>query len=971
MSAGSEDASRLREELIAHQHYLRRVARGLLADQFAADDLVQETLLRSMERPPALDRPLRPWLRTVLTSRAKDRARREGRRAEREASTSRATHHVSAAEEAARIDVCRALLEAVRALRDPYRTAIRMRFEEELEPAEIARRLELPVETVRTQIKRGLAQLREQLELGHSGKPEAWIGAIAAFLALGLRPRRPRPSWWIGLTAATVTGLVAGTLLLVRRERERPAAAEPVAAAAMDLHEELAAPGGAEISRGAAVGAPGLAEIRVSVVFEHSRQPVADAQLSVRSATGFEAREATDPDGQALLSLPIDRVLQLEIAESDRSLGASLSLAESWASDLSAGVTIPVRALCDVRGTAVHAEHGAKAGVLIRAIEGNFPHFFDGSDPKVVGETRTDDSGAFELSRVPVDAALLATDDEGSIYGLFGPPEITAGNDSSWQPSRPRRRQEFLDAGDPPFIRYHDVVPFLVSVRGADGAPIQGARLELLGSGFTYRLGATDAAGRHSFGNLVTARSLSLIVSADGHAVQIHGPFLMRPAISEYSVSLEPERLIQGRVLASDGAPLDGASVLARPERSDGSIDPIQPGTRIPFPLQARALGGPVETDDAGGFHISGVGRGAYMLEAWHAGRLLCRRVAHGGDAGVELKAAPAGHCELRFHGAVTDAITGRPIQSFRVVMQEEDRESHEARGDARGFEICALSPGRWTHLVTADGYAPFSTNSRHFGPGSHRIDAALQPSRELRLKIEDVHGTPGANLWVSALRQSPYERNPTVAAGFAGALGYTDADGKLLLQGLPAGRIEVLVWPRYSNLAPQFSLDLTEPPAETVVLRLDLDWTTPRREVRLTLVEEGTDREFSYSDRMDLDLRAFDGAGNRLLTVLLWHSSPVDWSRTECVRSVPGEGGGATLERVASPTPWWWFGPGPLFFNAGRVILPAMPLPVGMVRMRVETPGYEPLDQSIEVPEAPVPASVRLSLVPRRDEPR
>lgn len=968
MSAGSEDRSRLREELIAHQEYLRRVARGLLADQFAADDLVQETLLRSMEHPPALDRPIRPWLKAVLRSRLKDRVRREGRRAQREASSSRADHEASAADEAARQDVCHALLQAVRSLREPYRTIIRMRFEEELETAEIARRQGLPLETIRTQIKRGLAHLREHLDRGHGGRPEAWIGAITAFLTLGLLPRRPKGIRWAGFATATTAALVGVTILYVlisRRDQGPLPVAEPTIAAASQPSPELAPPGAADISRAAAVLEPETGWLRVSVVFEHSRQPVADAHLSVRSSTGFVAQQSTGPDGQTILSLPVDQALELEVAESDRNLSASIPLAETWASDPSTGVTIPVRAVCEVRGTAVHAEHGAMKGVLVRAIDGTFPHFYDGSPPRVLAETTTDASGGFALSRVPVDAAIMVTDGTGSIFGLHGPPELTSGNDSSWRLSRPREPHDFLDSGDPVFIRYHDVVPFRVTVRGADGMPIEGARLELQGTGFTYRLGTSDAEGHHTFGNLVSARMLTLSVSAAGHAPQIHGPFQLRPAVSEYTVELGPELAIEGRVLSREGAPLVGAKVMARPELSNGSPDPLQPGTVLPIATRLQAARGPVEVDESGAFRITGVGASPYVLEARLSGHLVCRGIARGGETGVELRTSSSEACEVRFFGSVTDAQTGHPIDGFRVVIEEEAGESHEVRGGASGFDLCALSPGRWILLVAAEGYAPFSTVPRSYGPGRHRIDVPLQPSRVLRLRIEDVHGTPGASMWAVATRQSPYDRGPTAESGFAGAVGRADGDGVILLRDVPAGRFDLLVWPRFSCIASQFTMDLSEPPEETVELHLDLDWTTPRREVRLALVEQGTEREISYAGVDDLDLNAFDDAGNRLLTVVWRKSWPIDWSRLEVLRFPSGAGAAVTIERSAPPTPWWWLGPTPLFFNADRVIMPTFPLPVGRVRLRVESPGFEPLEQEFEIPGDPAPVALRLVLAP------
>jgi len=55
------------------------------------------------------------------------------------------------------------VLQAVAELDDHYREVVRLRFFEDLTPTEIAARLRLPVETVRTRVKRGLAQVHRAL----------------------------------------------------------------------------------------------------------------------------------------------------------------------------------------------------------------------------------------------------------------------------------------------------------------------------------------------------------------------------------------------------------------------------------------------------------------------------------------------------------------------------------------------------------------------------------------------------------------------------------------------------------------------------------------------------------------------------------------------------------------------------------------------------------------------------------------
>ena len=71
-------------QVTAEMAWLRRLARALLRDQ-DAEDLVQDAWLAAAERPPAEDRPLRPWLGGLLRNLAKMRARARRRREAREA----------------------------------------------------------------------------------------------------------------------------------------------------------------------------------------------------------------------------------------------------------------------------------------------------------------------------------------------------------------------------------------------------------------------------------------------------------------------------------------------------------------------------------------------------------------------------------------------------------------------------------------------------------------------------------------------------------------------------------------------------------------------------------------------------------------------------------------------------------------------------------------------------------------------
>src|SRR5689334_12787809 len=85
------------DELLAHGRELRRLARALVGDA-AADDVVQDTWVASLSRPPRDERPIAPWLARVAKNLAINRRREEERRARRELATHEERHAPSSDE---------------------------------------------------------------------------------------------------------------------------------------------------------------------------------------------------------------------------------------------------------------------------------------------------------------------------------------------------------------------------------------------------------------------------------------------------------------------------------------------------------------------------------------------------------------------------------------------------------------------------------------------------------------------------------------------------------------------------------------------------------------------------------------------------------------------------------------------------------------------------------------------------------
>ncbi len=191
------------ESLWTHAGFVRSLARALLADETAAEDVAQETLLAALQHPPRRAGSLRPWLGRIARNLARQRWRGDARRAERERAAARGelgSHEALLARE----EILQRVVTAVRALGEPQRTAVLLRFYEGLPPRAIARRTGVSVDAVNARLKRGLARLR--LALGRDARD--WRPALALLVG--------SPSMLVsgaGPTAALITALKTKTAL--------------------------------------------------------------------------------------------------------------------------------------------------------------------------------------------------------------------------------------------------------------------------------------------------------------------------------------------------------------------------------------------------------------------------------------------------------------------------------------------------------------------------------------------------------------------------------------------------------------------------------------------------------------------------------------------------------------------------------------------------------------------------------------
>ncbi len=200
----TDDISRL----LAEERWVRSLARSLLRDPAAADDVVQEAWLAAISHPPAVGRPLRPWLRQVVRNFAWMHLRAAGRRSRREGMASSRQATAMPDEMVRQAMLHRELVDEVLALEAPYRTVILMRFFRDMTPAEIASDMGVPASTVRVQLMRGLDRLRDRARSRWGDGEHQWTTALFVVAGGGIRPGRVIPRGAAVASLAVVIGAI-------------------------------------------------------------------------------------------------------------------------------------------------------------------------------------------------------------------------------------------------------------------------------------------------------------------------------------------------------------------------------------------------------------------------------------------------------------------------------------------------------------------------------------------------------------------------------------------------------------------------------------------------------------------------------------------------------------------------------------------------------------------------------------------
>ena len=158
------------DELVRrHQSMVFSLSYHFLHDRETAEEVAQEVFLTLHRHLAEIESPAHAeyWLRKVAAQRSMDEARRRKRRPQ--------VALEAVAEPAAKPSpedpmVGEVLRRLIATLPEAPRMVMVMRYQEDLDPTEIAALLEMPLATVKSHLQRSLAVLREKLERRSKGE---------------------------------------------------------------------------------------------------------------------------------------------------------------------------------------------------------------------------------------------------------------------------------------------------------------------------------------------------------------------------------------------------------------------------------------------------------------------------------------------------------------------------------------------------------------------------------------------------------------------------------------------------------------------------------------------------------------------------------------------------------------------------------------------------------------------------------
>ena len=143
---------------------LRRIALLMVGDRDRAEDLAHDALLRAYRRWGRIrNEDPGPYVRTALINLCRNYHRRRGLE-RRHLAEVRTNPELASPDDTRRVDDALRVAHALQVLSPVRRAAIVLRFYDDMTEAEVARTLDRPLNTVKSDVRRALSTLREALD---------------------------------------------------------------------------------------------------------------------------------------------------------------------------------------------------------------------------------------------------------------------------------------------------------------------------------------------------------------------------------------------------------------------------------------------------------------------------------------------------------------------------------------------------------------------------------------------------------------------------------------------------------------------------------------------------------------------------------------------------------------------------------------------------------------------------------------
>ena len=845
---------------LAHTGFVQGLARALLGADSAVDDVVQETWLAAARSGPDDPARMKGWLGGVVRRLSAGVYRKRATERRLAPGVTVKPDAPSTQEVVAREEMRREVVEGMLQLREPYRSALLLRYYEDLPPRAVAARLGIPVETARTRIKRGLEKLRRELDDRPGGRA-AWMPAVGGLS--GLAPGKAAGGVGAGLlaiAALVLVGLGVGLWWGLGGDDEEPPAP------AADL-ADLTGAGGA----GDAAGRGATLEGNAAGIVPGARAaPTGTAQVM-----GFIRRGGV-PEARTVRLWHIgDFENDLDGRQQARRLeGVGLARAADQSADADArgrfafeGLGVGMYVLgVEATGGALHtrllsiaADGVVASGSLLLP---------SGDERLALHVTKADRSpfvGLVSLHRRDVEKGNAArtnlvaeTDNSGRVTfegldsGAVWIEIIGEGTRTNATVVVPQSEVVKLVLGattqvvDGRVLSHEGRMPIpeaTIRVSSETPGPV-GVRRRF--ENWSVR---TDEKGEFRIGYTPGSESAKLVVTAPGHARLVHRTAEGKAA-EPLTLLLHPETSITGLVRNATGAPVGGIVVTARRVEGHGGF---------------RDLGWDLKearSDRAGRYALGGLQAGTYVVYARGAGHASSEigRARLGGFNPYLVEVPSMG---LRDHhltvarttpsrGRVVDQ-HGKPIVGVHVQARlpfGRPREgpspflatSATVATDADGrFSINDLVPGlAWhahlsgPHIVSAES-VPLVL--REATEPVTIVATRLDPGRDLVVRVVDEKDDSPIE-GVHVRLRAPYDGGSMTISG---VVGKTDEKGQATLSPVPSGPASVELMGRMIE-APRKATPVPKGEEE----RAEMTLRVPRRYVirgTLALVPDGPPR--------------------------------------------------------------------------------------------------------------------------------